>query len=46
MQTLINRKGFPDPYDELDMGKVWRTSDVERWIRENRPELAEEPEGA
>lgn len=25
---------FPEPYDELRMGKVWRIDDVEAWIRE------------
>lgn len=23
---------FPKPYDELQMGKVWRIEDVEAWI--------------
>jgi prophage regulatory protein len=45
VQQLINRKGFPDPFDELAMGKVWLTEDVETWIRERRPNLAEDPEG-
>lgn len=26
---------FPKPYDELQMGKVWRIEDVEAWIRDN-----------
>jgi prophage regulatory protein len=46
VQQIINRKGFPDPYDELDMGKVWRTADVEKWIRDHRRDLAENPEGS
>ncbi len=37
--VLIGRKGFPDPQAELAMGKVWLQSDVEEWIRENRPNL-------
>jgi predicted DNA-binding transcriptional regulator AlpA len=37
---VINRKDFPDPWRELAMGKVWRSTDVEAWIREHRPELA------
>jgi predicted DNA-binding transcriptional regulator AlpA len=37
---VINRKDFPDPWRELAMGKVWRSTDVEEWIREHRPELA------
>lgn len=31
---LINRKDFPDPWVELAMGKVWRSTDVEKWITE------------
>jgi prophage regulatory protein len=26
---------FPQPYDELAMGKVWRIEDVEAWIGEH-----------
>ncbi|MGI8665203.1 MAG: helix-turn-helix transcriptional regulator [Jatrophihabitans sp.] len=28
---LIAQPGFPRPYDELIMGKVWRIKDVENW---------------
>lgn len=45
VQQLINRKGFPDPFDELAMGKVWLTADVEAWIREHRSPVAEDAEG-
>jgi prophage regulatory protein len=41
---LAKQKGFPDPVDTLRMGKVWLAEDVEAWIAENRPALAEEPE--
>lgn len=41
---LAKQKGFPDPVDILRMGKVWRAEDVEKWIAENRPALAEDPE--
>ncbi len=37
---LIGRRDFPEPWRELSMGKVWRSTDVEKWIREHRPELA------
>ena len=37
---LIGRKDFPDPWRELAIGKVWRSSDVEAWIKVHRPELA------
>lgn len=36
---VMNRKDFPDPWVELAMGKVWRSTDVEAWIRKHRPEL-------
>lgn len=44
--VLINSKGFPDPVvDYLAMGRIWLAEDIEAWIRERRPELAEESEG-
>lgn len=42
---IIDRAGFPEPYDVLGMGKVWRIDDVEAWIREHRPHLGEAEEG-
>ncbi|BAL88820.1 putative regulatory protein [Actinoplanes missouriensis 431] len=36
---LINRADFPEPYQVLQMGKVWDIADVDRWIRSNRPWL-------
>ena len=42
---LVQRRDFPAPYQVLAMGSVWDEADVEAWIRENRPELAEDPEG-
>jgi prophage regulatory protein len=41
---LITRRDFPEPYQVLRMGSVWDAEDVEAWIRENRPQLDEEPE--
>lgn len=41
---LIGRRDFPPPWRELAMGNVWRSTDVEAWIREHRPALAEDPE--
>jgi prophage regulatory protein len=38
---LSRTKGFPDSYDDLQMGSVWRVEDVERWIADNRPEDVE-----
>jgi prophage regulatory protein len=44
--VVTRQKGFPEPYEELIMGSVWLVEDVEAWIREHRPEVAEEPEGS
>lgn len=41
---IVGRKDFPDPWRQLARGKVWRSTDVERWIREHRPDIAEAPE--
>lgn len=38
---VINRKDFPDPWVELAMGKVWKSTDVEAWIKQHRPDLTE-----
>lgn len=42
--VIIGQKGFPDPAYVLAMGRIWLAEDVEKWIREHRPELAEDPE--
>ncbi len=42
---ISRQRTFPESYDDLEGGSVWRIEDVEAWIRANRPELAEEPEG-
>lgn len=44
--VITRQKGFPDPYEDLVMGSVWRIEDVEEWIRANRPEVGQDPEGA
>jgi predicted DNA-binding transcriptional regulator AlpA len=31
---LTARDDFPEPYDELTVGKLWLRADVERWIRQ------------
>lgn len=36
---LTQRRSFPEPIAELDMGNVWLAVDVEEWIRANRPEI-------
>lgn len=42
---ITQRRNFPPPVAELEMGNVWLADDVEEWIAEHRPELAEDPEG-
>jgi prophage regulatory protein len=41
---LTQRRNFPAPYAELEMGNVWLADDVEEWIREHRPDLDEPDE--
>ena len=35
VQQLINRKDFPAPEVQLEMGKVWRREQVEAWARDH-----------
>jgi prophage regulatory protein len=42
--AITRDRSFPEPYQTLVMGSVWDARDVEAWIREHRPELAEDPE--
>jgi predicted DNA-binding transcriptional regulator AlpA len=39
VRQLIDRPDFPEPYDRLAMGSVWRIVDVEAWIKKHRPYL-------
>ncbi|GAA2696612.1 helix-turn-helix transcriptional regulator [Actinoplanes palleronii] len=44
-QITDSRKlAFPPPLVRLRMGQVWLAQDVEAWITENRPALAEDTE--
>jgi prophage regulatory protein len=36
VQQLVRRRDWPAPVAVLTMGKVWRTVDVEAWIKANR----------
>ncbi|WP_435206002.1 helix-turn-helix transcriptional regulator [Micromonospora sp. bgisy143] len=40
--VITSHRNFPEPVADLVQGKVWRKSDVRAWIREHRPELAED----
>lgn len=41
---ITNSKSFPDPVAVLSVGRIWRAEDVERWIREHRPDLQDSEE--
>ena len=43
--AITRDRSFPEPYQTLAMGSIWTVEDVEAWIREHRPEIAEDPEG-
>ena len=38
---IIGRHDFPRPWVELAMGKVWRSTDVEKWLRERDEKRAQ-----
>ena len=42
--AITRDRSFPEAYQKLIMGSVWDAVDVEAWIREHRPELAEDSE--
>jgi prophage regulatory protein len=42
---ISRQRTFPESYEDLEGGSVWLIADVEAWIAEHRPELAEETEG-
>lgn len=35
VHVLARHDGFPAPAHELDTGRVWRETDVEKWIARN-----------
>lgn len=35
--NYVERDDFPEPYDRLSTGRVWRRRDVERWARATLP---------
>lgn len=45
LKHYLAQPTWPPTYDELTMGRVWATVDVEAWVREHRPDLLDEPEG-
>lgn len=34
-QQITARKDFPEPYDVLHMGRVWRRAAVEAWAKDH-----------
>ncbi|WP_233219700.1 AlpA family transcriptional regulator [Micromonospora sp. RP3T] len=42
VEQLMKRPDWPEPYETLATGRVWRTEDIESWIREYRPHLDEQ----
>ncbi|GIF14136.1 hypothetical protein Ate01nite_41680 [Actinoplanes teichomyceticus] len=38
VQQLAERDDWPEPFDELAMGRVWLISDIEAWIQRQRIE--------
>ena len=43
--AITRDRDFPEPYQKLAMGSVWDARDVEKWIKEHRPAIAEDAEG-
>jgi prophage regulatory protein len=41
---ITRDRDFPEPYQTLVMGSFWLAEDVEKWIAEHRPDIAEDPE--
>ncbi|WP_328822167.1 helix-turn-helix transcriptional regulator [Micromonospora rubida] len=39
---ITNSKTFPDPAAVLSVGRIWLTEDVERWIKDHRPDLQDQ----
>ncbi|MFI1988926.1 DNA-binding protein [Actinoplanes sp. NPDC020271] len=42
VQQLAERDDWPEPYDELAMGRVWLIEDIELWIYQQRVTRPEE----
>lgn len=46
VQQLINRKDFPKPEAELEMGKVWARESVVTWARDHGRAITGDDESA
>lgn len=40
VHQMATEAGFPEPYAVLSKGKVWRTEDIEEWVRRTGRKLA------
>lgn len=40
-RQIVNRDDFPDAKQQVGRTRLWRSSDVEKWVAENRPERAD-----
>jgi prophage regulatory protein len=45
VDEIVKRPDFPRPVAVLSLGRIWHRDEVEAWVRERRPKLAEDPEG-
>jgi predicted DNA-binding transcriptional regulator AlpA len=43
VQQLAERDDWPEPFDELAMGRVWLITDIEAWIRQRADQRRGEP---
>lgn len=41
VQQLITRDDFPKPEVVLDMGKVWKRGEIEKWARDHGRTLSD-----
>lgn len=46
VQQIVHEADFPDPYEVLAMGKVWKREDIAAWAREHGRTVADETGGA
>jgi hypothetical protein len=43
-KQLMRRPDWPASFDQLDVGRIWLAADIESWIAQHRPVIAEDPE--
>lgn len=40
--VIVNRRDFPEPVLELEMGRIWLAEDIDRWAAEHQGDVADE----